>query len=279
MSDNIIDFNELKHQKEASSAEHEISPQDLAEHLASLPENDMMNSVIQATGRRTFRMLMLTDIAAQVSQLLESLGFDPDNFSVDDESVDRFICGDADYNADMPWNGPYFIWDATDETLVQAVTTVQQGEPDRQGVPVHMLIDILKLDDDADKWARFIDGEWKQDGPPAATFDDIEFFWECLHDLQDEEEWGDDEDDEDDVDEDDDDEEDTDDEVEEEDVDIVELDLTPELFQILNKAGIETVSQLENMSNKDLMALEGIDRMGLFQIKKALRDYDMFGGE
>lgn len=279
MSDNIIDFEAHKREHAEPLQSEDLSADNLMARLSSLPDDDLMASVSEAINDRMVRLLTLADIAAQVSKLLKSLGFDPDDFSVDEESMDRYLAQDEIPSKNRPWNGPFFDWvpDVPEDVMVRVVTTIWEdidNPTEDGGVPIILQMDIYKLNEGDNRWQRYSDGEWVEDGPPADAFDFLEEFWESLDDDDwDDEDWDDeDEDDDDDWDEDDD-----DDDWDEDS--ILNLDLNSSTYGALAEAGIDTITRLREMSNDELLAIDGINRRSLFSIRRALKEMEDFGAE
>lgn len=270
MSDNIIDFNEHKKEKEEANQTIDFSPEAMMERLASLPENGLMTSINEAVSLRMMKLLLLADIGAQATEGLKAAGFDPDDFNLDEESLDRFLSEDLAPDEVSPWNGPWFDW-YTDDATVRLATTISFSGESGEGTPVDVTMNLLKLDDDGDCWEIFTGDGWDKDGPPADYFDDEDGFGP--------DDWDDDEDDEDDWDEDDEDWDEDEDDDEGEDVNLFDLDLPQATFIALVKGGVENIDQLTEMSDAQLLAIDGIDARAVKRIRRELADWDLSAGE
>ena len=260
MSDNIIDFNKRKREQMEGQPMSEVSMDTLMQELTSMPRNDLMASVGQAVQEKMTRLLILTDIASKASDMLSGFGFDPDNFYLDYESLNRYLSGEMNDGEDALWNGPFFDWDADDEddTTVRVVTTMCTADDDGDDVAVHLALEIMKLGMDDETWWRFNDGEWVHDGPPADIFDHLEMLDEFANDWEDE----DGEDDEDDWYDDDD------------ENSIYMYDFGPTALKALTLAGIDTVDQLKALPESKLAAIPGIDAKNLYRIQRVLAMMD-----
>ena len=258
MSDNIIDFSKRRRERMESQPVSEVSMEALLKGLASVPRNDLMADVAQSVHDKITRLLILTDIASKASDLLSAFGFDPNNFCLDEDSLNRYLSGERDEGERALWNGPFFDWNADDEcdTRVRVVSTIRVTEEDENDTSIQLGLEIFKLGRDDDNWQRFVDGEWLDDGPPADIFDDLDQL-----DL-DEEDWEDEDDgDEDDWYEDDD------------ENSIYMYDFGNAALKALTLAGIETVDQLKAMSDAEMAAIPGLDAKNIARIKKVL-SYD-----
>lgn len=267
MSDNIIDFNQRKREKdEAARENNDFSPEAMMSHLSELPENELMDSVTEAISTRMMRMLFLTDIGGKASEALKGIGFDPDNFCVDEESLDRYLATPFVTGEDDPqWNGPWFDWDAEDGSTVRLVTTIQVAEPSmEEGQPVSVSMNLLRLEEDADRWTVFTGDDWVE-GPPADFFDFIDE-WDGDTDDWDDEDDGDWDEDDGDWDE--------DEWTDADETSVCALVLRPTILAALVRAGIETFDQLRSADDARLLAIPGFDQNTLRRVREALDDLD-----
>ena len=257
MSDNIIDFSKRRRERMESQPVSEVSMEALLKGLASAPRNDLMADVVQSVQDKITRLLILTDIASKASDLLGAFGFDPNNFYLDEDSLNRYLSGDMDEGERALWNGPFFDWDADDarDTKVRVVSTIRVTEEDENDTAIQLALEIFKLGRGDDSWQRFADGEWLEDGPPAGIFDDIDQL-----DF-DEDDWADE------------DGEDEDDWYEDDENSIYMYDVGNAALKALTLAGIDTVDQLKAMSDEEMAAIPGLDAKNLARIKKVL-SYD-----
>ena len=255
MSDNIIDFNKRRRELIDKQPVSEVSLPDLVKSLTAMPRNDLMADVSQAIHEKITRMLIMMDIASKASDMLSAYGFDPNNFTLERESMLRYLSGELDEGEDALWNGPFFDWDAEDEndTTVRVLTTVRTTDEDENDVSVQLAMELFKLGRDDEVWSRYVDGEWIQDGPPADTFDMPDF-----SDFFDE---------------------DGDDDGEDEDYEwfgdddersIYMFDFSNAAMKAMTLAGIDTVDQLKAMSDAQLAAIPGLTERDLRRIKKVL---------
>ena len=207
------------------------------------------------------RLLILTDIASKASDMLGAYGFDPNNFYLESESLNRYLSGEMDEGENALWNGPFFDWDADDEnqTTVRVLSTLRNVDVNAEDTAVQLVLEIFKLGRDDEVWSRFADGEWLQDGPPADIFDTLGY-----EDFTD---WDEDEDDAPD------DEPRGDDEWDWDDDDMNSIymyDFSPAAMKALTLAGIETADQLKAMSDDQLAAIPGLNGKDVRRIRKVL---------
>lgn len=254
---NIIDFNRHKQRRNGASPENDFSLDALMERLENLPDNELMNSISEYVNGRMMKQLVLTDLGRQVTEMLKSIGMNPDDFTLDEESADRFLSYGDITDDTVPFNGPYFDrYD--DDAMVRVVTAFQEDEDEES---VNLLIAVLKLPDGARRWLRFDGQDWIDDGPPSDYFDDLTGDWDG-------EDWIDDEDDD-------------EDEFQQEpwedeyDASIYSLYISPQAIRSLSRAGIETIEQLSKLTDLELLAIEGIDGKELEIIHDALDDEDL----
>lgn len=258
MSDNIIDFNKRRRERAENQPVSEVSLQALLKGLTSAPQNDLMADVANSVHEKMTRLLIMTDIASKASNMLSAFGFDPNNFYLDEESLNRYLTGDMSEGAEAFWNGPFFDWDAADEnnTTVRVVSTVHVVEEDEDDTSIQLGLEIFKLGRNDERWQRFVDGEWLQDGPPADIFDNldmIDFYGDDDDDddVEGEEDWYDDDD----------------------ENSIYMYDFGNSALKALTLAGIDTVDQLKAMSDAEIAAIPGLDAKKIARIKKVL-SYD-----
>ena len=261
MSDNIIDFNKRRREHMQQQPMSEVSMEGLLKELASVPKNDLMADVADSVREKMRRLLIMTDIASKASQMLAAYGFDPNNFYLEPNSMERYLSGEMDEGEDALWNGPFFDWDADDEndTTVRVLSTIRTTDEDDDDISIQLALELFKLGRDDKVWSRFNDGEWIQDGPPADLFDTPDF-----SDF--------DEDDEDDDDDDDDDDEDRWDEwyAGEDPRSIYMYDFSNASLKALTLAGIDNVDQLKAMTDAQLAAIPGMTEKDLKRIRTVL---------
>lgn len=263
MSDNIIDFNKRRREHMQQQPMSEVSLETLLKGLTTVPQNDLMADVAASVREKITRLLIMTDIASKASEMLAAYGFDPNNFYLEPDSMERYLSGKMDEGEDALWNGPFFDWDANDEkdTTVRVLSTIRSTDEDgdRDDVSIQLALELYKLGRDDKVWSRFNDGEWIQDGPPADLFDMPDFS---------------------DFDMDDDDDEDGEDEdhwdewyANEDPRSIYMFDFSNASLKALTLAGIDTVDQLKAMSDAQLAAIPGMTEKDLARIRTVL-SYD-----
>lgn len=262
MSDNIIDFNKRRRQQMENRPVSEVPMEALLNGLASAPQNDLMADVAQCVREKLTRLLILTDIASKASEMLSAYGFDPNNFYLEPDSMERYLSGDMDEDEEALWNGPFFDWDADDEydTTVRVLTTIRRTGEGEDDISIQLALELFKLGEGDKVWSRFCNGEWIQDGPPADLFD--------MPHYAGFDEDGDDDFDDDDFDDDEDDWHDEDDERS-----IYMFDFSNAAMKALTLAGIDTVDQLKAMTDAQMAAIPGLSERDLARIKKVL-SYD-----
>lgn len=267
MSDNIIDFNKRKQRRKGADESIDFSPEAMLGRMGSMPETALMGSVASAVNDRMMLLMFALDIGSRASEALKNINLDPDEFYLDESSLDRFLSSELAPGVDTQWNGPWFDCDAEGAT-VRLVTTVSVGEENREGVPIDISMNLLRLDEDAECWQIFTGEDWIE-GPPADYFDDDgdwdDEFWDDEDWDDDDEDW--DEDDDEDWDED------------WDDDSVLNLYLKNTILFALVRGGVETVSQLSDMDDGTLLAIEGISPGDLPRIRRAIADYDLPAGE
>ena len=264
MSDNIIDFGKRRREHMQNQPVSEVSMEALLKGLTSVPQNDLMASVGQAVQEKMTRLLIMTDIASKASEMLGTYGFDPNDFYLEPESLNRYLSGEMDEGEDALWNGPFFDWDAEDEnqTTVRVLSTIRNVDVNANDTAVQLALEMFKLGKDDEVWSRFVDGEWLQDGPPADIFDTLGY-----EDFTDWDEVEDDDDDAPDGEPRGDDDWDWDDD----DMNSIYMyDFSPAAMKALTLAGIETVDALKAMSDAQLAAIPGLSEKDVRRIKKVL---------
>lgn len=268
---NIIDFNQHKRDHLDEQPVDVVSMESLLRNLTELPKNGLMSSAAELAHEKLSRLLILTDIASKASDMLSAYGFDPDNFYLESDSLNRFLSGEMDEGEDALWNGPFFDWDADDEndTTVRVLTTVRTEEDDGDNVSMRLGLEIFKLGSDDENWWRFNSGEWTHDGPPADIFDNLD----ALGYLDDDDD--DDDDDDEDEDWDDDEDEEWDDEEDEwadddDEFSIYMYDFGDKALRALTLAGIETVDQVQALTDEQLAAMPGMDERSVARVKRVL---------
>ena len=260
MSDNIIDFNKRRREQMQQQPMSEVSLEALLNGLTSAPQNKLMADVVNSVREKLTRLLIMTDIASKASEMLAAYGFDPNNFYLEPDSMERYLSGAMDEGDDVLWNGPFFDWDADDEndTTVRVLSTIRATDEGEGDVSVQLALELFKLGRDDKVWSRFNDGEWIQDGPPADLFDMPDF-----SDFDDDDDDADGED------------EDNWDEwyANEDPRSIYMYDFSNASLKALTLAGIENVDQIKAMTDAQLSAIPGITEKDLKRIRTVL-SYD-----
>ena len=132
---NIIDFNKRRRERMQQQPMNEVSMEALLQGLASAPQNDLMADVANSVREKITRLLIMTDIASKASEMLAAYGFDPNNFYLEPDSMERYLSGEMDEGEDALWNGPFFDWDEDDFTVRLATTIRLMGEPTEDSMP------------------------------------------------------------------------------------------------------------------------------------------------
>ena len=256
---NIIDFNKRRRERMQQQPMNEVSMEALLQGLASAPKNDLIADVANSVREKITRLLIMTDIASKASEMLAAYGFDPNNFYLEPDSMERYLSGEMDEGEDALWNGPFFDWDADDEndTTVRVLSTIHTTDENENDVSIQLALELFKLGKDDKVWSRFNDGEWIQDGPPADLFD--------MPDFSD---FDDDDDD------DGEDEENRDEWYANEDPrSIYMFDFSNASLKALTLAGIDNVDQIKAMTDAQLSAIPGMTEKDLKRIRTVL-SYD-----
>ncbi len=258
---NIIDFNKRRREHMQQQPMNEVSLEALLQGLTSAPRNDLMADVANSVREKMTRLLIMTDIASKASEMLAAYGFDPNNFYLESDSMERYLSGEMDEGEDALWNGPFFDWDADDEndTTVRVLSTIRTTDEDDEDISIQLALELFKLGKGDKVWSRFNDGEWVQDGPPADLFDSPDFS---------------------DFDADDDDDGDGEDEdnweewyANEDPRSIYMYDFSNASLKALTLAGIDNVDQIKAMTDAQLSAIPGITEKDLKRIRTVL-SYD-----
>ena len=258
---NIIDFNKRRREHMQQQPMNEVSLEALLQGLTSVPRNDLMADVANSVREKMTRLLIMTDIASKASEMLAAYGFDPNNFYLESDSMERYLSGEMDEGEDALWNGPFFDWDADDEndTTVRVLSTIHTTDEDDEDISIQLALELFKLGKGDKVWSRFNDGEWVQDGPPADLFDSPDFA---------------------DFDADDDDDGDGEDEdnweewyANEDPRSIYMYDFSNASLKALTLAGIDNVDQIKAMTDAQLSAIPGITEKDLKRIRTVL-SYD-----
>ncbi len=258
---NIIDFNKRRREHMQQQPMSEVSLEALLQGLTSVPRNDLMADVANSVREKMTRLLIMTDIASKASEMLAAYGFDPNNFYLESDSMERYLSGEMDEGEDALWNGPFFDWDADDEndTTVRVLSTIRTTDEDDEDISIQLALELFKLGKGDKVWSRFNDGEWVQDGPPADLFDSPDFA---------------------DFDADDDDDGDGEDEdnweewyANEDPRSIYMYDFSNASLKALTLAGIDNVDQIKAMTDAQLSAIPGITEKDLKRIRTVL-SYD-----
>ena len=265
MSDNIIDFSKRRREHMQQQPMSEVSMETLLQGLTSAPRNDLMADVASSVREKMTRLLIMTDIASKASEMLSAYGFDPNNFYLEPESMERYLSGEMDEDEDALWNGPFFDWDADDEkdTTVRVLSTIHTVDEDEDGedISIQLCLELFKLGRGDKVWSRFNDGEWVQDGPPADLFDTPDFPDYDGDDDEDDDGDGEDEDHWDDW------------YANEDPRSIYMYDFSNASLKALTLAGIDNVDQIKAMTDAQLAAIPGMTEKDLSRIRTVL-SYD-----
>ena len=249
----IIDFNKKK--KAASGG----APFDIASLIGkTMPENELTGQVVTAIADKMSRLILLTEIAKEASGLIQDAGFDPDEFNLDDEAFNIFLTteieeGDLEHmSTNQLWNGPRFYFEGQGFEVRVASTVAFDADDNTV-----FSIDILKLDDGADRWLFWSNGGW-QAGPPEDVFDYVDALHQDMLDEDDDGEYswsGDDDDD-------------------EWESSIDSMMMPPNVIEALRRAGIVKIADLAHMTDAELLSIKGIGKKSLADIREALEYED-----
>lgn len=231
MSDNIIDFNDLK--KKAMTPGFAVED--------NLPDISPFNEVKEIITDRITRSLIIVQLTAAAMAAIKEVGLDQNKFHLSHESVDRYY-GRKELNEEEDedsFNGIWFDWRDGD-MLYRVATSVYVDMDD--GV-LQTDVDLFRIMSDYDNWEFFEDGEWKDYGPPADYFewllDDEDFYVG----------WDDDE------------------EIDPEDEDSLwDVGIPSRSITALEKAGVNTVADLVKMSLREARKIKGIGDKSLAEI-------------
>lgn len=276
--DNIIDFNRQKKRKGSLPGNQPIADdriqasargisEALVQHFSILPQNELLRATGNYVVEKVSMLIMLGFVATKVSEVLESAGLDPNNFTVDEDSLDLFMdleetevdveafmkaVSENDESAlELLWNGPYYDWNMETGMTYRAATTIFKQAMGEFGLS----IDLLRIGEDDDNWQIYNDGLWL-DGPSEGFFEYLEARREGWFD--------DDFSDEDD--------EDWDDEDWENSIDSMLL--SANITSALHGAGIDTIDALKKLTDAELFAIKGIGRKSIQNIREALEIED-----
>lgn len=145
---------------------------------------------------------------------------------------------DADLNDhDNLWNGPWYDWE-DGETDYRVVTTVIISF---QGVG-KLGIDLLRIAEDDSHWQMYNEGKWYE-GPPADVFDFLTAERENIWDDDDDDEW---------------------------ESSIDSMLLSPGTMTVLHEADINTIDELQGMTDEQLLRIKGIGKARVAEIREAL---------
>ena len=249
MKDNIIEFNSRKQSKAPSKPLSMDAPQRIMEALgdyfASLPQNGLMAEAAQLVSELTGRAILYSMVAASASNVITNAGLNPDNFKLDSDSFGWFLHAEVmDNDTDLNnhenlWNGPWYDWE-DGETVYRVATTAIISS---QGVST-LGIDLLRIAEDDSHWQMYNEGKWFE-GPPAGVFDLLVAEREDMWD--DEDEWED---------------------------SIDSMILSPGTVTALHDAGIDTIDELKEMSDAELLQIRGIGKARVAEIREALEYED-----
>ena len=114
------------------------------------------------------------------------------------------------------------------------------------GQPCPSLVDILRIGPDDDHWEILDEGEWDDDGPPAEFFEFQEEAWEDDSDAS---------------------------ETDDEDRAIAQLNISVEIYNKLDEAGLYTIDDVAELKEQTLRVILG--ERGLEEVQEALAVYGL----
>lgn len=145
---------------------------------------------------------------------------------------------DADLNDhDNLWNGPWYDWE-DGETDYRVATTVIFSS---QGIG-QLGIDLLRIAEEDTHWQMYNEGKWYE-GPPADVFDFLTAEREDIWDDDDDDEW---------------------------ESSIDSMLLSPGTMTVLHEADINTIDELQGMTDEQLLRIKGIGKARVAEIREAL---------
>lgn len=239
MSDNIINFNDLKKKAPISG-----------DGFTSLPDIPAFNEAQQIVSDRILRSVIVMQLTVVAMAAAQSAGLDQSKFHMNIDSTERFYDHELDGEDEDSFNGVWFDW--KDKKTLYRVATSVSVDADKETVTSD--VDIFRLNPGDENWAFYENGEWKDYGPPKYYFESI---------LDDE--WDDDWDDEDgfyvgdgwDDDE----------EIDPEDEDSLwAVGISSRSITALEKAGIRTIADLTKLSIPEARKIKGIGEKSLAEI-------------
>ncbi|MDO4867580.1 MAG: DNA-directed RNA polymerase subunit alpha C-terminal domain-containing protein [Clostridia bacterium] len=223
-----------------------------------LPELPAVDEVTEIVTDRMLRATLLMEMTAEVMKAVAAAGMDPAEFHVEAGSVDRFFGTDRIYDDDAMFNGVCFD-QLGEDWLVRAAVTVylldedeeqEEGDAESQ-LPCELSVDFFRIAEDMDHWQVLDeDGEWSDDGPPEDLFDLLDE----LDELDEDDEF--DEDDEGDH--------------WRSDRTLTMLDISVDTYNALDEAGIYTMDELSEMTERAVEAIVG--PKGLEEVELALAE-------
>lgn len=247
MSNNIIDFNDLKKNSALPDAD--------------FPDLPSFNEAKNIAADRIFRSVIILQLTAFAMEAAKRAGLDQNKFHINDDSVIRFYDSDDLEEDNDTFNGIWFDWEDGD-TQYRIATSVE-ADPEEQTVQTNVA--LMRLNPDDEDWEIFDGEKWNTEGPPADYFE-----W-LLDDEDDEEDWYE-------GDEDDDgfyvgDGWDDDEEIDPEDEDSLwAVGIPSRSITALEKAGIGTVADLIKLSMREAREIKGIGDKSLAEIVFMLKN-------
>lgn len=238
MSDNIIDFNDLKNKVPI--------PGNTAKPLPDIPA---FNEAQQLVSDRILRSVIVMQLTVVAMAAAEKAGFDQSKFHMNLDSVERFYdCKLHDVDDDS-FNGIWFDWE--DGNTFYRIATTVSVEADNETVTSD--VDIFRLNPGNEHWAFYENAQWKDYGPSEDYFElllddewDEDDEWD---DFYGDDSWYDDE------------------EIDPEDEDSLwALGISSRAITALEKAGIRTVADLTRLSVAEARKIKGIGEKSLSEI-------------
>ena len=185
------------------------------------------------------RLALFSEISAAAEETLRSRGFDPEDFLVEPDSWSRFLTLEASRDGEAAFNGPWYDAMAGNR-LVRLAT-----QADGHGGDAKLSMELFRIGEGDDAWEVLSDGAWVDDGPPEDFFDCL-LFPDALEDDGDE--WP-------------------------QDRTIAQMNLSVDVYNALDAAGIDTVDDLAMLKKKTALALLG--PKGLEEAEEALAMYGL----
>ena len=268
MADNIIKFPGDTSRAKAQKADAPTGfRQKLMDDFLNFDEQFIDDPLVKqstAVFQKQFdKLVMMSGICGKISEFLSQNGFAPEDFTLDDRSVHLYLSCDVTGEVEDPsnmtvdmdhlWNGPRFVSEMADGSILWAVSSVVADEECVGGCT----LDLLMLEPGSERWHIYNEGVWVE-GPEKGFVDMIDLHRSMSNVIKHEPD-GEDDDwlDEDEIDPDDED-------------SLYELGLSDRIIDALEAEDILTVSDLTDLNSREVLGIRGIGRASLEEIEELL---------